>query len=139
MQWIAKTGTARHWQGAMAGSSGKMAAAARDAAGAGLIVALWWAGETGAALLPVPAPGAVIGLMLMLPLLRARVVAALVARPAAWITGLLGALIVPAAVALGDGVPGMTAVVVAKVAAVLALTTLATGIATALLWRTLSR
>lgn len=119
----------------MAGSSG----IARDVGGAALIVGLWWAGDRLAAILPFPAPGAVLGLLALLTLLRFRAVAALVARPAAFVTGLLGALIVPAAVALGDGVPGLTATAAAKVAAVLVVTTIASGFAAALAWRVLSR
>ncbi len=123
----------------MAGSSGKMAQVARGVAGAALIVGLWWAGGRLALLSPAPVPGAVIGLGLLLLLLRAPGVRGLVARPAALLTGVLGALIAPAAVALGDGIPGLAPGDGARIAAVLVISTLMTGIATALLWRAFAR
>lgn len=106
-------------------------------AGAAVIVALWWVGGRLAAVSPVPVPGAVVGLGLLLALLRAPGVEMLVGRPALLLTGVLGALIVPAVVALGDGVPGLAAGDGWRVAVVLATTTLATGLVTALAWRAL--
>lgn len=102
-------------------------------------MALWWAGGKLAALLPIAAPGPVVGLALLLALLRIGAVRRLVERPAALLTGVLGALIAPAVVALGDGVPGLAPGDGWRIAIVLVATTLATGVVTALTWRALSR
>jgi putative effector of murein hydrolase LrgA (UPF0299 family) len=119
---------------------GRLARWARTAAGAALILLLWWLGEAITAHTGVPVPGPVVGLGLLLALLGALPrLRETVTHPAMLLVGVLGALIVPAAVMLGDGVPGVDGPVALRLAAVLVLTTLATGVVTALVWRLLSR
>jgi holin-like protein len=102
-----------------------------------LLLALLLAGNALAPLLPLRLPGAIIGMVLYLlalvhiPALRATLPAAHA------LIGLLGMLIVPAAVGLVPAFPAISNSSAGRLALLLVITTLITGIATALLAKAL--